>query len=210
MILIGQHDFPFVRRVAIALDLYGIAYAHRLWSTFSGAEQLAAFNPLRQVPTLAPDDGAVLIDSHAILDWLDKGVGPARALIPASGVARRDALKICALATGLADKAVSLLYERLAHDTASPTWIERCHAQIAGVLNAPENGCSARATSFWFGNRIGHVGIAVACAPRFTREAHPSLFNLPLLPGLESHAARCEALDPFRRIARPLIPPGEV
>ena len=52
MILIGQYDSPFVRRVAIAMRLYGLAYEHRPWSTFGDADKLAAFNPLRRVPTL--------------------------------------------------------------------------------------------------------------------------------------------------------------
>jgi hypothetical protein len=30
------------------------------------------------------------------------------------------------------------------------------------------------APSFWFAETIGHADIAVACAQRFTREAHPS------------------------------------
>src|SRR5690242_660026 len=70
MILIGQYDSPFVRRVAIALRLYGIGYEHRPWSTFGDAERIAPFNPLRRVPTLVLDDGEVLIESGAILDHL--------------------------------------------------------------------------------------------------------------------------------------------
>ena len=52
MILIGRYDSPFVRRVAIALRLYRIDYEHRPWSTFGDADRIAAFNPLRRVPTL--------------------------------------------------------------------------------------------------------------------------------------------------------------
>src|SRR5258707_13132697 len=69
-------------------------------------------NPLRRVPTLVFEDGEVLIESTAILDYLDEVVGPTKAMIAESGPERRHALKICALATGLGDKAVSLVYER--------------------------------------------------------------------------------------------------
>jgi glutathione S-transferase len=207
MILIGQFDSPFVRRVAIALELYGLSYEHRPWSTFGDAEQLAAFNPLRRVPTLVLDDGAALIDSFVILDWLDEQAGPDRALIAASGVTRRAALKVCALATGLADKAVSLLYERVLHQETSALWIKRCRTQIADVLNALEASAAARTGPYWHGATIGHADIAVACAIRFTREAHAGLFDPAKWPVLEAHAARCEALDPFRRIVQPLSPP---
>ncbi|MDB5686932.1 MAG: gst3, partial [Rhizorhabdus sp.] len=67
MILIGQYDSPFVRRVGIALHLYDMAYDHRPWSTFSDGDKVAAYNPLRRVPTLLLDDGDVLIESGAIL-----------------------------------------------------------------------------------------------------------------------------------------------
>src|ERR1700754_2549354 len=122
MILIGQYDSPFVRRVAIALRTYGMDYEHRPWSVFGDAEALAQFNPLRRVPTLICDDGTALMESGAILDWLDEQAGPDQALIAPSGLQRRDALRICALASGLADKAVSLVYERVVHERATPVW----------------------------------------------------------------------------------------
>ena len=48
MILIGQYDSPFVRRVGIALREYGLAYEHRRWSVWGDAEKIAAHNPLRR------------------------------------------------------------------------------------------------------------------------------------------------------------------
>jgi len=87
MILIGQYDSPFVRRVAIPLRLYGHAYEHRPWSTFGDADRIAQYNPLRRVPTLVLDDGEVLIDSVTILDHLDSLAGP-RALIQPTGAPR--------------------------------------------------------------------------------------------------------------------------
>ncbi len=61
MILIGQVDSPFVRRVGIAL--YEIPFEHRPWSTFGDADRLAAHNPPRRVPTLVLDGEEVLIES---------------------------------------------------------------------------------------------------------------------------------------------------
>jgi glutathione S-transferase len=207
MILIGQFDSPFVRRVAIALDLYKIPYEHRTWSTFGDADMLASFNPLRRVPTLVLDDGEALFDSFAILDWLDEIAGPEHALIARHGLERRAAMRICALATGLADKAVSLLYERILHKEISQVWVERCHSQIADVFTVLEADRAARSTQWWFGQMIGHADIAAACAIRFTREAHPGLFDTARWPALEHHASTCEALDQFRRIMQPLVPP---
>ena len=208
MILIGQYDSPFVRRVAIALRLYGLAFQHRPWSTFGDADKIAPFNPLRRVPTLVFEDGEVLIESTAILDYLDEVVGPEKAMIADSGPERRHALKICALATGLGDKAVSLVYERVLRKDQSKLWVERCEAQIAGVLDVLETERAAIASLYWFGGRIGHADIAVACVLRFTAEAHPGLLDAARYPALVAHAARCEALPPFREIVQKLAPPS--
>jgi glutathione S-transferase len=99
MILIGQYDSPFVRRVAIALRLYGLAFEHWPWSTFGDADKIAPYNPLRRVPTLVLDDGEALIESTIILDYLDELVGAEKAMLPRSGVERRRHLRICALAS---------------------------------------------------------------------------------------------------------------
>lgn len=208
MILIGQYDSPFVRRVGIALHLYGLGYEHRPWSTFGDAEKIAQYNPLRRVPTLVLDDGAVVIESSAILDYLDETVGPEKALIPRHGVARRDGLKVCALATGLADKAVSLVYERVLHQQTSQAWVERCRSQIEDVLDALESDRAGRTSAFWFGGAIGHADIAVACALRFTSDAHPQVFEARRWPALAAHAERCEALAAFQAVQQPFIPPN--
>jgi glutathione S-transferase len=208
MILIGQYDSPFVRRVAIAMRLYGLAFEHRPWSTFAEGDRIAPFNPLRRVPTLVFEDGEALIESSAILDYLDELVGPEQAMIAESGPERRHALKICALATGLGDKAVSLVYERVLRKDPSKIWVERCEAQIGGVLEVLEAERAAIATPYWFGERIGHADIAVACVLRFTGEAHPGLFDEARYPALLAHAARCEAPPPFQEIVQKLNPPS--
>jgi len=208
MILIGQYDSPFVRRVAIAMRLYGVTFEHRPWSTFGDGDKLAPFNPLRRVPTLVLDSGEVLIESFVILDHLDELVGPAKAMIAANGEARRKALKVAALATGLADKAVSMFYERALHRETSDVWIARCRTQIGSVLEVLEKDRASRATQYWFGDAINHADIAVACALRFVREAHPGVFEDARYPALTGHAARCEALPVFEEVAQPFKPPS--
>jgi len=208
MILIGQYDSPFVRRVAIALRLYELPYEHWPWSTFGDGDKIAPYNPLQRVPTMVLHSGEVLIESTAILDYLDEWVGPGKAMIAARGPDRRHALEICALATGLADKSVSLLYERVLRKKESKVWVDRCQAQIGGVLEALEKQRAAIAKPFWFGEHIGHADIAVACVLRYTGEAHPQLLDATQYPALAAHAARCEALPPFQEIAQPLAPPS--
>ena len=149
-----------------------------------------------------------LIESAAILDYLDELAGPAKALTARGGPERRHALKVCALATGLGEKAVSLLYERVLRKEQSKIWVERCEVQIGGVLEVLEKERAEIGRPYWFGERIGHADIALACMLRFTGEAHPMLFDGERYPALATHVARCEALSPFREIAQPLAPPS--
>ncbi|MEG3145916.1 glutathione S-transferase family protein [Sphingomonas sp. RT2P30] len=169
---------------------------------------MAAYNPLRRVPTLVLDDATALVDSNAILDHLDEQVGPARALFPAAGPARRAALRIAALAAGLAEKAVSLVYERVLHTEPSALWSERCRTQIAEVVRLLEAERAARATPYWQGEAIGHADIMLACALRFAREAHPGLIDDATIPALMAHCARCEALPAFVTVRQVFVPPA--
>jgi len=205
MILIGQYDSPFVRRVAIAMRRYGIAYEHRPWSVFADAEKIATYNPLRRVPTLVLDDGVVLVESSIILDVLDEMVGPERALLPPRGPVRRDGLRLMALATGFADKAVSLYLETLLRKAPSERWITRCREQIADTLEVLETDRASRASVFWLGETLGHVDITVACALCHLRESHPDLFDPKRWPNLAAHSERADEFEEFKAIYQPFI-----
>jgi glutathione S-transferase len=205
MILIGHYDSPFVRRVAIALALYEIPFEHRAWSVFGDTERIAQFNPLKRVPTLVLDDGEVLIESAAILDALDERAGEGRALIPTGGAVRRRVLKVCALGAGLADKAVSLVYERVLHERATPLWVDRCRSQMSGVLDALEAERAAGAGPWWLGDSLTHADIMIACALRFVSEAHPEVFDLASWPALRAHSEACEAMAAFQAFQQPFF-----
>ncbi len=206
MRLVGQYDSPFVRRVAVALNEYGLPYEHLPWSVWADETQLAKLTPLRRVPVLMLDDGQALIESSAILDSLDELVSLDRALLPRTGMDRRQGLQVCALASGLADKAVSLLYEHVlrAPEHRNERWAKRCTSQIGETLALLEKQRASKASAFWLGERISHADIAVGCTLRFTREAHPERFSWSSWPALAAHAERCEARESFQRAVQAL------
>jgi glutathione S-transferase len=172
---------------------------------FADADKIAEYNPLRRVPTLVLGDGVVLVESSAILEVIDEMVGPERALLPRSGPVRRDALRIMALATGFADKAVSLYLETLLRRAPSEAWIQRCRGQIADTLDVLEADRARRPSAWWLGDTLSHVDITVACALCHTREAHPDFFDAARWPALARHAAGCDALEDFQVIYQPFV-----
>jgi glutathione S-transferase len=127
-------------------------------------------------------------------------------MLPPRGEARRRQLRLCALATGLGDKAVSLVYERVLRKEQLKLWTERCETQIGGVLAMLEKERAAVKSPYWFGDAISHPDIMVACALRFVGEAHSALFDARY-PALKAHAERCETLPPFGAFVQVLAPP---
>ena len=194
MILVGQYDSPYVRRVAISLRLLGFSYEHDTRSVFADFEAMRRINPLGRIPSLILPGGETLIDSTAILDWLDETVGPERALTPSKGSARRAALRLTALATGAIDKLGMTIYERLIRPAAYrwPDWIERCRTHGEGAL-------AALAAEPWPAEaRTDQAQITTVCLVRHLRLADPSLFPPGRYPTLEALSARCEAMPEFK------------
>ena len=76
-------------RVRWALALKKITYQSVLLDIEAGEHQTALekINPMRQVPTLELDDGQVLAESVAIIEWLDE-THPEPALLPTDPVSR--------------------------------------------------------------------------------------------------------------------------
>jgi glutathione S-transferase len=211
MMLIGQYDSPFVRRVGIALVTYGVAFEHKPWSTFGDTEQIAAYNPLRRVPTLVLEDGEAIVDSLAILMVIDEIVGHHRASLARSGTDGRDLLRLCGFAVGVADKGVSLLYERVLREQAFPMWVGRCRAQIVETLDLLDGERAGRGTAYLFDDALSHADVMLTTMWGFLTGALPEEFDWTRWPALKAHAAMCEALPVFKAINQPykLVKPGE-
>ena len=199
MILIGMYDSSYTRRVAIAMALYGMPFEHRAWSVGRDFDRIRQYNPLGRAPTLVLDDGEVLTESAMMLDYLDDVVGRERALMPTTGIARRDAQRLIALATGAIDKAVLIVLERVFRpvEMHSEAWLSRCRTQVEGALHELDRACAARAGHDWLvGEAMSHADIAVACYATHLRESLP--LDLSPWPALRAHVDRCEALPVFR------------
>jgi len=100
---------------------------------------------------------------------------------------------------------VSLFYEPIFRSAPSDRWMERCRRQITDTLEVLERDRAARTSAFWLGPALTHAEVAFACALRFTREAHPGLFDPQRHPALADAAARCEALPAFQAIYQPIV-----
>jgi glutathione S-transferase len=183
MILVGQYDSPYTRRVAISLMVLGIPYEHDTRSVFGDFESMLQTNPLGRIPSLVLDDGTVLIDSAAILDWIDESVGAARALLPPSGIARREALQRIALANGAVDKiGGGANYERLIRPERYrwPEWIARTTTQGLGAVAALER------LDWPHDAALDQARITTGCALDYIRVTAPDLMPDGRYPKLDA------------------------
>ena len=101
MQLIGMLDSPYVRRVAISLQLLGLRFEHQSVSVFSTFEKFRAINPIVKAPSLVCDDGTVLMDSTLIIDYAEALAAQApagRSLMPSTLAERQQALRVIGLA----------------------------------------------------------------------------------------------------------------
>ena len=208
MILIGQYDSSFVRRCAIAMRIYNLPFDHEPWSTFGDADKFRKYNPLTRVPTLVLDNGDVLNDSHSILDYIDSLAPHGKLLMPKLQPERHQVMAVMSLATGLADKVVALFYELRLHDHPSEQYIARCRKQIDATLAALEKDRARREDDFWFGDRMTHADIAVACTMQHLGASHPDIAASANTPALNVHCAKMEAMPVFKEIFQAFIPPA--
>ncbi len=199
MVLVGRYLSPFVRRVAVTMRSYGLDYQHRPLMAFGEDKKtLSQWNPVGRVPVLLLNDGEVLFESGAILDYLDQRVGPDKALTPASGPERREVLRLMNIATGAAEKTVLTVYEvrfRPEEKRHEP-WVAMCAEQVQNSFEA----LSARAVMPWMiGKSLTQADVTATCCWSFARRAKPELTDGIRAPRLDEITARAEAMPEFRQ-----------
>lgn len=171
---------PFGRKVKIGAKVLGLwdSIDVVMTDTNDPGDSIRRQNPLGKIPALVLEDGRVLFDSPVILEYLDHRAGGGR-IIP-SGLARFDVLTQQALADGLLDAALLIVYEKRWRDADKhvPKWVEYQRGKVERSLAVLEAAPPAPSTT------VPDVGqITVACALGYLdlrfegewRAAHPRL-----------------------------------
>ena len=145
MLLIGRLDSPYVRRVAISLQLLGLPFEHHPVSVFGDFEKFQAINPVVKAPTLVCDDGTVLMDSNLILAYAE-ALGAQRSLLPTDVPSLRADLRVIGLGLAACEKSVQLVYERTLRPSEKQhePWIRRVTGQLLAAFAGLEADIALR------------------------------------------------------------------
>lgn len=211
MLLIGMFDSPFVRRVAVTMKLLQLPFEHANWSVGRDFDRIRQYNPLGRVPTLVIERGECLMESAAILDYLDERAGAGRALLPPAGPERRQALKLMAMATGAAEKGLLQVYEGVfrPEEKRHRPWLERCRSQMSGSLAAIDRYIGERGVSQWLvGKRMTQADITAVCVFTFLNDALKVDADRVMFQSLATLAARCEGMPAFQETRVPFNAPN--
>lgn len=198
MKLIGMLDSPYVRRVAISLQLLGLRFEHQSLSVFRTFAEFRRINPVVKAPTLVCDDGAVLMDSTLILEYAQALAHP-RSLVPAGRLALQRDLRLTGLALAACEKGAQLIYERGLRPAEKwhEPWIQRVTGQLLAAYGELERELQRQpleATS----DAIDRAGVSVAVAWHFTQQTIPADVPAAGFPRLLAFSAAAEALPQFR------------
>lgn len=162
MRLLSSPPSPFGRKVKITASLKGLRDRIEVVATDTTQpvnDLLHGANPLGKIPALILDDGRTVYDSHVICEYLDL-VGSGPALFPKDTDARIAALTLAALADGVTDAGILIVYEKRfrPEDKYAEGWVTRQQGKIDRSLDWLEKNPPQ-----WRGTP--HYGdISLACA----------------------------------------------
>lgn len=198
MKLIGMLDSPYVRRVAISLQLLGLPFEHQPLSVFRSFDEFSRINPVVKAPTLVCDDGTVLMDSTLILQYAEALAAP-RSLMPSDPASFAGALSTVGLALAACEKAVQIVYERGLRpaEKQHQPWMDRVTGQLLTACDGLETVLTLQpmdATSA----TMKQPGVSTAVAWQFIQSLVPDVVPADRYPMLSAFSQVAEALLEFR------------
>jgi len=199
MQLIGMLDSPYVRRVAISLQLLDLHFVHRSVSVFSTFAQFQEINPVVKAPSLICDDGEVLMDSTLILEYAEALAASRKSLMPAGIAERQHALRAIGLALAACEKSVQIIYERNLRpaEKLHAPWVSRVSAQLIAAIEALESELARRPLEATSGT-INQAGVTTAVAWHFIQMMLPDVVDAASYPALCHFSSQAESLVEFK------------
>ncbi len=206
MRLIGMLDSPYVRRVAISLEVLGVPFEHDSVSVFSTFEHFQSINPVVKAPTLVCDDGEVLMDSSLILQFVEATAARGRSLWSADRVELQHQFRAVSLALAACDKSVQIIYERNLRpkEAQYEPWLRRVTGQLLAAYAGLEREVERRPAAFLAPDN--QPSIAAAIAWQFTQSMLAAVVPASHHPGLVDLSQRFEQAPEFRKY--PPVGPG--
>jgi glutathione S-transferase len=197
MKLIGMLDSPYVRRVAISLQLLGLRFEHQSLSVFRTFAQFQDINPVVKAPTFVCDDGEVLMDSTLIIECAQALARP-RSLVPSTLPELQHTLQVVGLALAACEKSVQIIYERGLRppEKLHEPWVTRVTGQLLAAYGALEAELAQRPLAVTSAT-ITQAGVTAAVAWHFTQQMLPEVVPAANYPSLVSFSAKAEALPEF-------------
>ena len=202
MLLVGRLTSPFSRRVAVSLRYLGFEFEHKAINAWANLAEMRSYNPAGRVPALVLDDGEVLFDSNAILDYLDFLVGPERALTPLAEPARHNVMRIIVAAMAALEKMVHSTYEVTMHppEKVHQPWIDHSLSQTAEGLK----WIDGLPQSPWLlGEHLTQADITTTIVARFAAERYPDNFPEGTFANLEGLSDRVMELPAWQETIPP-------
>lgn len=199
MQLIGMLDSPYVRRVAVGLQLMGVPFEHQSISVFRTFDQFSKINPVVKAPTLVCDDGTVLMDSSIILQYAESLASKKRSLLPSDPQALLHSLRVTSVALAAVDKSVSIIYEHMVRpaDKVCESWLSRVTGQFLIALDELEAELQRAPLAAEHGS-IAQEGVTVGVVWHFIQQMLPEIAVASRYPALEAYLAKTEALPEFQ------------
>lgn len=197
MKLVGMLDSPYVRRVAVSLQLLGLKFEHQSLSVFRTFTEFSQINPVVKAPTLVCDDGEVLMDSTLILEYAEALARP-RSLVPTDVSALQHDLRIIGLALAATEKSVQIVYEHGVRppDKLHAPWLSRVTGQTLAAYAELERELASRPLPLG-SSEINQAGVTVAVAWHFTQQMIPNEVPAERFPRLAAYSLAAEALPEF-------------
>jgi glutathione S-transferase len=204
------HAIPYstnVQRVALALGLKGVAVDEWVQHTPQDRSGVRAVSGQDLVPVLETDDGQVLVDSMAIVAWID-ATWPDPPLYPAGAAARREVEGFITFFNHVWKVAPNAIdAEQQAHGSAADA--QRIAARVA-QLRGWQHGFDGllHGRPYLFGDTPGAADIAAYPFLRFATADDPDdddLFHGVLIEHLEPTPRLAEWIE---RMATVPLPPN--